>query len=292
MKQPISKFMGTFWRQLLAYSLVMVFVGAVLWFHLGTLVPAFSLPELAARAEASSLHKLLANPLFLPHKLIQYSFLRLGKSSPFWMRSASAIWSLGIILVFFDIIREWYSRRIAIMGTLLLLTSAWFLHFARLGTPTIMLTTSIGLLWVGLRLRSTAAPRIRTLLASIFILGVSMYVPGLVWLIVPMLIWQRHLIWSEFTKIPKTLAAVTWALVGIGLAPLVYGLIRHPLLIRDWLMIPSRFSPGLFWSYAWHIPVWLAVRGPVLPVYWLGHVPMFDSFSVAMALLGIFVLTY
>jgi hypothetical protein len=177
------------------------------------------------------------------------------------------------------------------MATLLFLTSAWFLHFARLGTPTIMLASSIGMLWVGLRLKSVSSPRIRTILASIFILGTSMYVPGLAWLIVPMLIWQRRLVLFEFSKIPKTLAACTWVAVIIGLAPLVYGLVRHPLLIRDWLMIPSRIDIGLFWSYAWHLPLWFILRGPELPVYWLGHVPMLDSFSVVMAILGIFVLS-
>jgi hypothetical protein len=112
MKQSISKFLGTFWRQILAYSLVFVFVGGVLWFQLGTLVPSFSLPELAARADASSIHKLLANPLFLPHKLMQYALIRLGKTSPFWMRSVSALWALGIIMLFFDIIRDWLAAEL------------------------------------------------------------------------------------------------------------------------------------------------------------------------------------
>ncbi|MEI7683061.1 MAG: hypothetical protein WCJ24_02025 [Candidatus Saccharibacteria bacterium] len=290
MKQSFYKFIGTYWHQILIYGMVAAFVGAVLWYQLGTLVPGFSLPELTARSEVNSLHKLIANPLFLPHKLIQYAFIRLGKNGPFWMRSASALWGLGVILLSFDIIRTWYSRRIAVMSSLLLITSAWFLHFARLGTPLIMFTSSIGLIWVGMKLKSVSAPRIRTIMASILILEVCLYVPGLAWLVVPLLFWQRQHIWFEISKIPKFLGWFTITAVIVGLVPLINGFIRSPILVRDWLMLPSRFNLGLFWSNAWHLPIWFTFKGPELPVYWLGHLPMFNSFSLIMGMLGVYVL--
>ena len=284
--------MGTYWRQVVVYGLAAGFVIGIFFYHLGTLVPGFSVPELAARANANSFHKIIANPLFLPHKLAQYLFIRLGHSGSFWMRSVSALWGLGVTFVFFDIIRSWYSRRIAVIGTGLFFTSAWFLHLARLGTPTILYTTSLGLLWVGMQLKAAHIPRNRTLFASLFILGFSLYVPGLAWIVLPMLIWQRHTIWTEFKKIPRPLAAIISLGTIIGFTPLVYALVRRPSLVFDWLLIPRVFTPGLWLSYLWHIPVWLMLRGPDAPVYWLGHVPLFDVFSIAMAVLGIFVLNY
>lgn len=291
MKRLIT-FVVTSWRQILVFSLVTLFVITILWAELGTLVPSFSVPELAARADANSINKLLANPLFLPHKLMQYTLLRLGHTGAFWMRSVSAIWGLVVVLIFFDIIRQWYSRRIAIMGTALLLTSAWFLHMSRLATPEIMYTISIGLLWVGMRLKSVSAPRVRTIFASILILGCCLYVPGLAWIVVPLLIWQRKLIWSEYKMIPKTLALITAIGVIVGAAPLVYGFINDPSLLRAWLFIPSQIEPRVWLSNLWHIPVWFTLRGPELPVYWLGRAPMLDIFSLVMALLGVFVLSY
>ena len=292
MKRHLGKIIGTFWRQALLYALVIVVVVVVLWWQLGTLVPGLSVPEEFARMSADSFRKLVNYPLFLPHKIIQYAFLRLGQHGSFWLRSASALWGVAILVVFYDIIRSWYSRRIALLAGALLLTSAWFLHFARIGTPYILFGTSIGLLWVGVKVKSTSAPRIRTILASICIFVVCLYVPGLAWLIIPMLIWQRKVVLTEFVKIPRWLSVVTMLGVGVAVSPLVYGLARHPHQIFDWLLIPTRLNLGLFWSNAWHIPVWLILRGPEYPVYWLGHLPMFDSFSIVMGILGIFVLSY
>ncbi|MEO5627956.1 MAG: hypothetical protein ABIQ89_03635 [Candidatus Saccharimonadales bacterium] len=292
MKYRVTRFVGKFWRQALLYGFVGVVVFGVLFYQLGTLVPNFSLPEILARSEANSFNKLLANPLFLPHKLAQYLLIRLGHSGPFWMRSVSALWGLAVLVIFFDIIRNWYSRRIAFMGSLLLLTSAWFLHFARLGTPQILFAMSIGLLWVGVHLKSTSAPRIRTILASVAILMICIYIPGLAWLVIPMMVWQRKLIKFELSKIPRWLMVVVIISCLIGIGPLIYGFVNDPWLLRDWLLIPSKLDVGLFWSNLWHLPVWLILRGPEMPVYWLGHVAMFDSFTLVMGFLGAYVLYY
>lgn len=278
---------------MVGYGFAVATMVGVLWFQLGSLVPGFSLPELVARANADSIHKLIDNPLFLPHKAIQYILIQLGQTDVFWMRSASALFGVIILLLFFDIVRSWYSQRVALMTSFLLLTSAWFLHFARLGTPEVMFMSSIGLLWVGMKLRAHNAPRIRTILASIAIIIVSLYVPGLAWLIVPLLVWQRTLVLREFSKIPRLLAAATLLVIIIGVAPLVYGLVRHPELIQHWLLIPSSFTLGQWWSNAWHLPLWLTLRGPVgTPVYWLGHMPLLDSFSLVMFVLGGYALVH
>lgn len=292
MKHRVSKLVGTFWRQAVLYGLVGLFVGAVLFYQLGTLIPTFSLPELAARADANSIHKIIDNPLFLPHKLMQYAFLWLGQNGAFWMRAVSALWGLAVVVIFFDIIRSWYSRRIALMGGALLLTAPWFLHFARLGTPQIMFAMTIGLIWVGMKLRSVSSPRIRTILASIALIMICLYVPGLAWIIVPMLFWRRKLIWSEMTKIPRWVRAIAVIGIMVGLAPLVYSFVKDPMLAADWLMIPTAINLGYFWTNTWHQPVWLILRGPALPVYWLGRTPMLDIFSLTMGVLGIFVLSY
>lgn len=292
MKKRVSNLVGVYWRQALGYGLVIAIVIGVLWWQLGTLVPGMSAQELAARSDADSIRKLLNNPLFLPHKLVQFAFIQLGQTGAFWMRTASAIFGLMILGVFFDIIRSWYSQRVALMGTFLFLCSAWFLHYARLGTPYILFACSIGLLWVGIRLRSHSAPRIRTILASIVIVGGSLYIPGLAWFIIPILIWQRKLVTQEFSKTPRILAVLTVIAIAIGLAPLAYGLVRHPELLRDWLLIPTQFAPGQWWSNLWHMPLWLTLRGPILPVYWLGRVPLLDSFSLVMLVLGVFVLAH
>jgi hypothetical protein len=177
------------------------------------------------------------------------------------------------------------------MSSLLLLTSAWFLHFARLGTPEIMYGLSIGLIWVGIRLKSVRAPRIRTILASLVLIGLSLYVPGLVCLVVPLLVWQRQLVWYEIKKAPRLVVLLVCLGAVVGLAPLLYGLISQPSLIRQWLYLPNQLNLGQFWSNAWHLPLWLVLQGPNLPARWLGDLPLFDIFTMVALGLGVYVLT-
>lgn len=281
-----------FWRQALGYSVIVALVIGVLWFQIGTLQGGLSEPELVARANANAIQKIVDNPLFLPHKAVQYIFMTLGQTGAFWMRTASALFGIAILLVFFDLIRSWYSTRVAYFGSFVLLVSSWFLHYARIGTPEILFACSIGLLWAGIKLRAHNAPRIRTILASIVIFLGCFYVPGLAWLIIPLMIWQRRLVWKEYSKIPRVLAVI----VGIGIiaaiSPLVYAFVRDPLLIADWLMIPRDLAFSTWLSNLWHIPVWLSLRGPLMPVYWLGRTPLLDAFSLAMFVLGVYVLSH
>lgn len=292
MKRRIVKLWGNLWHQLLGYGAIGLVVAGMLWWRLGSLLPGFSQPEALARTQADSFMKLLDNPLFLPHKAIQYLFIRSGHLGAFWMRSASVFFALAILMLFYTIVRNWYSRRIALMSSFLLLSSAWFLHFARLGTPEIMYASSLGLIWVGIRMRSSRAPRIRTVLASIVIILSCMYVPGLIWLVIPLLFWRRKLIVSELRKLPFKVSIPSLLVVILGLVPLAYGLIRHPILIRNWLYLPNQFDIGQFWSNLWHIPFWLVWHGPNLPAYWLGNLPLFDVFSLVVLGLGVFVLVH
>ena len=292
MKRRIVKLWGNVWRQAAAYVAIGIVVVGMLWWHLGTLLPGLSRPEVLARSQADSFMKLLDNPLFLPHKVIQYLFIRSGHMGAFWMRTASVLFGLAILLLFYTIVRNWYSRRIALMSSFLLLSSAWFLHFARLGTPQIMYASSLGLIWVGIRMRSSRAPRIRTVLASIIIILSCMYVPGLVWLVVPLLFWQCKLIWNELRKIPKKISFPSLLVMVLGLLPLGFGLAKHPNLIRSWLYLPSHFNLGQIWSNLWHLPFWLVWHGPNMPVYWLGNLALFDIFSLVVLGLGIFVLAH
>lgn len=289
MKKRVSRLVGTFWRQIAIGVAVVVSVVGVLWYQLGTLVPFMSIPELAARADANSIHKIIDNPLFLPHKLLQYTLLRFDYTGAFWMRSVSALVGVFILITFYRILRSWYSQRIALIGSFLLLTSAWFLHFARSGTPLIMFGCSIGLLWVGIRIRSHQAPRIRTVLAGIIIMLSCLYVPGLVWLILPFIVWQRKVLWHEFSKLPKLLAAVVVLGALVALTPLVYSFVKDPDLIRQWLLIPNAFEPRVWLGNTWRMPFWFTLRGPTNPVFWLGHVPLLNSLSVVMFVLGVFV---
>jgi hypothetical protein len=268
-------------------------VGAlVLWWHLGTLIQhvgGWSQPELDARAAANSIHKIIGNPLFLPYKLIQYGLLLLGKQGIFWMRLVSTLFAGLMIIAYYQILRTWYSGRVALMCSFLFLTSAWFLHYARLGTPAILFGTSIGLLWVGIRLRSNAS-RFLTMTVGGVMMVMMLYIPGYVWIVGALLIWQRKALKQNILKLELPARLLVGGGILLGLAPLVTALIKHPSLARTWLGLPNQFVPSELIYNLWHLPIWLSLQGPKMPVYWLGDVPFLNIFSLVMFILGAFVL--
>lgn len=287
MKRKLQRAILHAWSTSAFYVGSALVVGGFLLYRLGTLVPGLSAVELAARASASSGMLIIKNPLNLPHKLIQYGFISLGLTGAFWMRLASVIFGIIIIVGFYRIIRTWYSVRVAILTTFLLLSSPMFLHFARLGTPQILLAGTIGLFWAGIRLRANE-PRTSTIIIAFAIVLNCLYVPGLIWFIVPLIIWQHKKILKEIHRIPKKFIGLVIAATIICIAPLLYAFFRDVSLIRVWLAIPNQLNIMNMLSNTWHLPLWLVIRGPQNAVYWLGHAPLMNIFTLVMFILGIF----
>src|SRR5665647_518804 len=128
MKRKLQRAILHAWSTSAFYIGSALVIGGFLLYRLGTLVPGLSAVELAARASASSGKLIIKNPLNLPHKLIQYGFISFGLTGAFWMRLASVIFAIIIIVGFYRIIRTWYSVRVALLTTFLLLSSPMFLH--------------------------------------------------------------------------------------------------------------------------------------------------------------------
>jgi hypothetical protein len=278
------------WRYSGLFIFMGVTVGTLLWFRLGTLTPGFSESELAARASANSLRNILNNPLFLPHKILQYSLLKVGLQGAFAMRLVSTLFAGLILVAFYRILKTLYTMRIATMGTLLFASSGWFLHWARLATPNILYAGVIGLLWLGARLRTQNRRQVTIFYACLIGLC-ALYVPGFVWLVGLGLIWQHKAILNEFRRISPLYIA---ALVGggvVGIAPLVYALSRHTALVTEWLgLAPGKIVLTTVGRNVLHIPVWLVYRTPEQPTYWLGRLPLLNVFEIVMLVLGAFAL--
>lgn len=292
MKDILERLRNPRWPVLI-YVLIALVGVIVLWWRLATIVPnvqGWSLLELQARANSNSIHKIIGNPLYLPHKLLQYGFMLVGREGLFWMRLVSTLFAGVIVVAYYQILRRWYSSRVALLCSFLFLTSAWFLHYARLGTPSILFASSIGLLWVGIRLRTNASRSMTLTIGGV--LAISMlYIPGYVWIVGALFLWQRKNVMHNFSKLSRKLQALIVGATFFGLAPLLSGLLQHPSLIREWLGLPATFVPATLWSNLWHLPVWLSLQGPRMPVYWLGDVPLLNVFSLTMFILGMFVLT-
>src|SRR5690606_18724064 len=104
-----------------------------------TLVPGLSEAELQTLNQSGDWHVILDNPINAPYKLLQLVLAKFDLVSPFTVRSISALCGLAAIGAFYYVLSRWHTSRIALLGTALFATSSWFLYYARLATPEILL---------------------------------------------------------------------------------------------------------------------------------------------------------
>ena len=280
------------WRPILAFLGVTLVVGYMFGFRLGNLTPGASLPESSYVAQISSGREILKHPVYVVHKLPVYVLFKLRVHHLAAYRAVSAAFaSLAVIGCFF-VLREWYTNRVAILGSGLFLTSAWILHAGRLATPEAAFLLLMPLLWAAVWLYNTTFRKIALLLLS-FLCAASFYVPGFIWLLVMLAVWQRKRIWDELKAVPVWFRIICGAVIVVGLVPLVRASVTSPDELLLALGLPDYLpSPRMIGENLLHIPEQLFVRGPNDPVRWLGRLPLLDIFSSVMLVLGLYSVRY
>lgn len=267
---------------------VALVVGSILGFHLGSLTNGASASEQNYVAGVSSGKELFRHPVYIVHKLPVYILFKLDVHNLAAYRAVSVMFaSLAVVSCFF-VLREWYTIRVAALGSWLFLSSAWVLHVGRLATPEVSYLLLMPVLWAAVWLYNTTLRKTALLLLSL-LCAASFYIPGFGWLLIMTAIWQHKRIWEELKQVPVWFRAICAATIVLGLVPLLWagsqsynelllaaGLPNHVPHIKD---LAQNFLS---------VPENLFVRGPIDPVRWLGRLPLLDVFSVAMLVLGIY----
>lgn len=284
--QKVQQFLRGKWQTVALYGALFGAIGVLQFVLLGSLLKGFSSSEVAAWHSASSLHIIWDNPLNAPFSLLTYVFELIAPHSLFAVRLAAAMFGLLTSVLFWALLRMWYSTRTAFLGAALFSSSSWFLYTARLGTA--------GVLWFGLFSLVAAAVWVRkshraTAWLLCVALGVGLlYVPGMVWFVALGALWQVRtfgaLAWQR-----KWVSMAALLIGAAGVAPLAWALIRSPHLIKTWLGWPATLpSVVTILKNIGNVPIHILFRGPGLPQHWLGHLPMLDAFSLIMLLLGVY----
>ena len=275
-----------YWRPTIALLLALVFVVGLLFYGLGNLTSGFNGVELSTRASSTSLNNIIANPLYLPSKLILLSWQHFHHYGFIAMRSPGSLIGLVVVVCFYYVLSRWYTHRIAVLGSLLLATSSWFLHAARLAT----FDSTFWLLFVffacGVWLQQTKNKG-RAMLACCITAAVLLYVPGMIWFLIPAVIWQRrrigegldHLsIWQMFLLSILALALVT---------PLAWAFRQSPWLYKTWLGLPDQWpGPAQFALNLLRLPMHIFLRAPADAARWLDHLALLDWFGTVMFIIG------
>ena len=213
--------------------------------------------------------------------------MHIHHQSIFISRAVSILFTLIIIGLFYYVLLNWHGANIALLGTVLFVTSSWFLHFARQATPDILTLSLLATLAYGTWLRKTRRSALVILFGVAIAVGL-VYIPGLLWFVIVGGIWQRKSI-LEPTKNAKLSFFPIVLLGGLLLVPLILALVRQPALIKTLIGLPAQLpKPYDYLRHTLNVPYQIFFKGPDAPVLWLGRLPLLDLFTAVMSLLGVF----
>lgn len=281
------------WHVAVIFAVGIGVIISLLFVQLGSLVGGLSANEFEIQQrlskDALSFTEVIKEPLFLPYNLAVYFAQFLPFSGPTTIRSVSALFGLLGALGFFYILNKWYSLRIAIIGTVLFASSSWFLHTARYASPdaSYLLLPLLVAGIIGLQ----AKTRSKWIALTVILFGcMALYIPGLVWFIVPAILLQRRVIARSIKLQRLWFNVLAGILCLVMLIPLVYGLFTS--------QSPANLLLGLA-GFPNSIPSIGAVAAGFIEslgnifiysshgqLYGPGHLPWLDLCSVILVLLG------
>ncbi len=295
LQRTLAHRFGDSWPVVLSSIAATLLAVGILWFALGTLVPGLSSSELnhveRVQNDAISLrHTLTQDPLFMPFTLGLYVLQLFELDSAVALRSISAIFGLLSIGAVYLIIRRWHTPRIALFMTVLYATSAPLLHTARhadVASTYLLLPVIIAAI---LYVRSTGKTWAQLLLYGLAI-GLLLAIPGAVWLVALLIMWQRKRLLGYVRKINAIGLSIIIAAAVVLAGLLGYAFIAQPELILPWLGITETAIgvSGYLRSVGSTVGE-LFLRGPGNdPRMWVGIAPLTDALVTVLFLLGVYV---
>jgi len=265
-------------------------VAYLLYFNrLGTLLSGYSNAEVATYSQAADWHHIASNPINAPYTAVVWLCTAIFHHNILSTRIVSAAFSVLVTLMFYAIIRQWYSFRIAFLGTLLFATSSSFLHFARLGTGEVLQMFVLGfiafLVWY--QHEHTYHKYVGYALAAV--LALLWYIPGMLWFeLFGLILLNQHARqrWSHTPKKHLVGWAVTFLLL---LAPLIAAGAGNPHLFLEAAGLPTRLGTAPHFVANLHSALLsVSVHTPTSPLLWIGRAPILTATELILGALGVY----
>src|SRR3989338_6833555 len=257
--------------------------------RLGSLTPGLSPVEAAAAADSTTIDQIVDNPLYAPHKIVQFGLQSVLGISPLSLRLASAIFIVIFIVYFYLLVIKWFGKLIGLTATVLLASLPWTIIIARDAPPSVLLLAPIAVFgsyyWLA---RTSKRITLAWLLLSV-VVGLSLYIPGMLWIILVASLVGRKLIWFNLKRINKfvlTLSILLFLLVG---APLAYGIWYNPDLLKQIALIPNDWHSLLDFvkNTGWSLAAFF-LRAREHFQYLIGTIPILSVLISVMVLFGVY----
>lgn len=242
----INEFFQNYWRHIIIGVGIVVIGYFVIFNGIQTLTPAYSGQEIATQSSSTSLRTIWENPINAIYKVILWIPFKLGHHSVIFTRIAAAIIALVSAALFYFIVFSLFSHRIAILASILFVTSSGFLHASHLGTPLVLqlfgVLTLVTLAPAYILLKGRLLP----MYVGATTLALLLYIPGMLWFVLVGAIVLNKRIYHAFRQLPTKHQLCIGVLVVVLLAPLIWSSIKHPSIALASLGLPASIP-------SWHV---------------------------------------
>lgn len=253
--------------------------------QLSTIPPGISFQEQAFIKSSSSLELITNNPLNAPIKLLFLAANQLDFDSLVVYRALSGIFGILLLICFYNYLKQFQTRRVSLLATIMLFTSSWFLHNTRLALASILLPLAVVIiLMTARRLQQPNNTAFLSIVLGV-VLGLTLYVPAAASVALLVLLFGLKSKKSELKF--KHFSLFIFSLI-LTIAPLIYVTVQNVELIYDIFGLPQTFLPIEWLKRVLAIPIFLFAKGPLNPVTNLARLPILDVFSSALLVLGVY----
>ncbi len=268
------------------------FVLFILLFRINSLPNGINAIEAANLKLKLGWHGIFNQPLNLPINFLRSLDYKIFQpiSSLLLIRLPNLILGFIAIIEFSVVIFLWYGKKTIIFGSLIFASSAYILHISRFASNDVeYLFGMTTLLLISALLRLD----IKNYVLYLMGLGLSimLFIPGFIWLVIIILIFNRADITELFKALNKPYQKLLTVLAFLlPLVLLIQAFMKYPRYLTFWLGYQSNqaFNITAILKNILKVGADLVIQGPNQPSIWLGRLPILDIFGITMTLIGLY----
>lgn len=245
MKRHVTDYILYRWRYILGYTAMLTLIVSVLFVALVYVPGELRTGEMDASIKSASLSFSSIDPsmvINLPYHVIQRLSLDIFGATPVAIKLPSFLFALGTVAGFFFLVRLWFRANVAILATILAMTTSQFLFLSQDGTPHIMYS----FLAVWLLLAATMVTRNKIFgtfwkVLVCVITATLLYVPLGIYLVLAVLttmIFHPHIRYV-IKKLPAYKVVLATVLGIAVIMPVIYASFIDTKVLKELLGIPT-----------------------------------------------------
>ncbi len=244
-----------------------------------------SLNEHASAFEASSISRIIDNPINAPFKIAVF-LTTLISPSILAIRSISLLIFFATSIALYATLRHWHTKQAAALATVAFSSNAVVLAVGRLGTP---LVTVFGWFIFTAMLLWQVHGHSNRVVPSMVLFGASilLYTPGALWFFIVFSFFYSDRFRHAFRNVKGVGMLVGSFLALLVVTPLAISFAVNPHILGEWLLLPEAFSPATIGASLLEVPSAFIYKMPRLPLLTVSTLPILDLSSGFLFLMGV-----